>query len=118
LGDEVRQQRGKTPYLDAGKIRQRQSCQLDAFGMRESRPLSGALGHAHDDVLEQRCGAQDQITVPVGDRIESARVDGDALAWLVHGLLMAWRLSTWITPLLVHCGAMFRRSRSTRLNSP
>src|SRR5690606_41062872 len=44
----------------------------------------GAFGDPHDDALEQRRGAMDEVDVTVGDRVEGGRTDRDAVARHAH----------------------------------
>src|SRR6185437_14284730 len=43
---------------------------------REERPLGLAVGHAHDELVEQARSAAHQVFMPARQRIEGARIDG------------------------------------------
>jgi hypothetical protein len=65
--------------------------QVDPQRQRQRRALSRAFRHAKDELLEQGCGAVDQVDMTGGDRIEGARVDSDSVSGRSQSKVMQWR---------------------------
>jgi DNA-3-methyladenine glycosylase II len=78
LACELDGEAGVAVHLDVGQILQHAARQLDAFLQREHRRLVAVGGDGDDHAIEDAGGAAHQVVVPVGDRIERARIDGVA----------------------------------------
>ena len=74
----------KPADLDVGVVGHRLARQLDPQVQRQRRALTGALGDADDEALEQRRGAVDQVDMAVGDRVEGTGVYGDSVSGHGH----------------------------------
>ncbi|MNT91328.1 hypothetical protein D3C72_2324040 [compost metagenome] len=74
----MRQQGIEADHVHVAIVPQRIARQLHAQFQRQCGALGGALRHADHDLLEQRRGPVHQVDVTVGDRIEGARVHGNA----------------------------------------
>jgi hypothetical protein len=73
---ELRQQPAEARHLHVLVRLQHFLGELHALVEREERPLRLAVGDAHDHLVEELRCPLDEVLVPVGDRVEGARIDG------------------------------------------
>ena len=77
--DEIAQQAAEALHADVLVGRKHLARHFDALGKGEERTLAAAVGHAHDDALEQLSRAAHEILMPACHRVEGARIDGSDL---------------------------------------
>ena len=84
--NEVHEQRVEADNFDILEVAKNFGGHLDTLGQREAWLLRRALGNSQDQLVEQRRRAADEILVAPGDRVESARIDGNAMIEFVQAV--------------------------------
>ena len=77
LADEIHQETVERLHFDSGSLLGGEAHQLHPFVQGQYRMLLRVRGHRHVDLVEQAQAPVDEVHMPVGDRVERARIDAD-----------------------------------------